>query len=190
MATPLHPFAIPSDDVVSNLRLVCGWGSAVTQQGEVRASDRGSGPSRICQKANRSCQASRRERRPWERKRVSEGSRRRPGPPQEKPWRCCANTTSRPRHYCFELVCRNTDLRGRRMKAMASPASVGYRTVQVLEYAAEEIKVRRWRPSAIRPAERCSPDDKPQRPRLARARAGPVGIRWQRVTQLMRRKTE
>ena len=77
----------------------------------------------ICQKANRSCRASWRERRPWERKRVSEDYRRRRGSPHGKPLRCCANTTSRPRRCCFELVCRNTDLRERRRKEMALPCA-------------------------------------------------------------------
>ena len=71
-------------------------------------------------KANRSCQASRREQRPWETKRVSRGYRRGRGLPQEKLLRCSVNITSRPRRCCFELVYRKTDLRERRMKALAS----------------------------------------------------------------------
>ena len=58
----------------------------------------------------------------------------------EKRLRCCANTTSRPRRYCFELVCRNMDLRGRRMKAMASPQRVSaIGQCRFLEYAAEAM---------------------------------------------------
>ena len=81
-------------------------------------------------KANRSCPASRREQRPWERKRIGPGCQQRRGSPHEKPLLCFAIAISRPLRCCFELACRNTDSSGRRMMAMAFRC-VGYRTVQV-----------------------------------------------------------